>query len=65
MSRKVLMNRLAEELNKPVSEIQNMKLTNNQMYWMIQHEKMHKRASVFYRLSHAYTDCTLNSELLK
>lgn len=44
MSRKVLINRLAEELNCKPSEIPNLnQLTSNQMYWIIQHEKLHKR----------------------
>lgn len=50
MSRKVLINRLAEAMNCKPHEIPHVnELTSNQIYWMIQHERMHKRYGDLYR----------------
>lgn len=65
MSRKVLINRLAESLNKPVSDIQNMNLTNKQIYLLIQHERLHKFCGAMYRLNDHIKDMSLNEALLK
>ena len=69
MTRKVLINRLAEAMNCKPEEIPNVhELTNNQIYWIIQHERLHeaygnvarKRASVVIPVDNA-----INKELLK
>lgn len=66
MSRKVLINRLAEALNCEPHEIPDVnKLTSNQMYWMIQHEKMHKRIGATAIFKQKQQDMVVNPALLK
>lgn len=64
MSRKVLINRLAEALNCQPNDIPNVnELTNNQIYWMIQHERLHKRHGAMHRLTNHIKDMAINPVL--
>ncbi len=65
MSRKVLINRLAEALNCKPDEIPNVnQLTSSQIYWMIQHERMHERYGAAARNNQQH-DMVVNPALLK
>lgn len=69
MSRKVLINRLAEALNCKPEDIPNVQeLTSKQMYWMIQHERLHAQYGNVVRKRATVTlpvDNVINKELLK
>lgn len=70
MSRKVLVNRLAEVMKCKPEEIPNVnELTSNQMYWILQHEKLHERSGGIARnrkpLDNHAIDHTINPALVK
>lgn len=69
MSRKVLINRLAEALKCKPEDIPNVdELTNNNLYWILQHERLHQRMGNVNRTrtwDDHVADKTLNPNLLK